>query len=1110
MAAVMRDVAWGATGLGSVEGWSERLKSTVGLILPCQYPMAIYWGEEGYLLYNDPWRPIVGNKHPWALGRPGAEVWSEIWDVVGPIFEEVRRTAKGSWKSDQLLLMHRYGYTEECYFDYTFSPIFGPSGEVEGILNVVAETTYRVLNERRSRLVREIACRTLDARNVSHVYTASLDALATDREDVPFALLYRAEKNGSEFRLVGASGLAANTPAALPRLDAGSSAGWPVAECLASGEDGFVVRNLSPIQSGWPEPVTSAVMAPLRASDGIVGLLILGTSPRLALDGTYADFLRSVARGVELALNRALSAEAERERAETLAELDKAKTQFFSNVSHEFRTPLTLMLGPLEDALSDTAHPLPWIHRERHELVHRNALRLLKLVNSLLDFARIEAGRVQAVFEPTPLGELTRDLASVFRSAIEKAGVRFVVSIDEVREPVFVDREMWEKVVLNLLSNALKFTFEGEIEVRFEGNVEGVFLSVRDTGTGIPEAEQGNLFRRFHRIEGARGRSHEGTGIGLALIQEIVRLHGGVITVESKAEEGSTFRVFLPFGSAHLPKEQLGRKRESSATSTRSAAFVEEALGWLPPSHRGGSLSLDATTLTEKTALDGSVSRNEDASRTIYVADDNADMRAYVAGLLSPHWNVEVFEDGSALLEAALRKPPDLVLSDVMMPRLDGFALLRALRAAPETSRVPIVLLSARAGEEAVIGAVEAGADEYLVKPFSAKELVARVRAQLQLSALSAEVDRQKERLFAVLMQAPVGICVLEGPEHVYVLSNPIHERLANIRGRSILGKPIREALPDLDPAYFAFLDEVYRSGVPKMGTNSRVPYENDDGTAGELFVDFVFHPKRDAEGAVDGILVVVSEVTDRVLAQRRADEAVAALREHARELGRSNAELAQFAYVASHDLKEPLRGVRTHLQFVRRCLGAEISGRIAEHMDFAMEASERMYRLIDDLLEFARVGVSKEKPVVVDTSALVSDLLVALGAQIEETGARVEVGVLPSVEAVPTEIRQLFQNLLENAIKYHGKEPPRVWVEGRREGSRVHFTVRDNGIGIAPEYATKVFELFQRLHHRDQYPGTGIGLAICKKIVEQSGGKIWVERADAGGAAFQLTLPAA
>ncbi|HVY26003.1 MAG TPA: ATP-binding protein [Polyangiaceae bacterium] len=408
-----------------------------------------------------------------------------------------------------------------------------------------------------------------------------------------------------------------------------------------------------------------------------------------------------------------------------LGELDAAKTAFFSNVSHEFRTPLTLLLGPLESALLAPATPLGLPELKG---MHRNALRLLRLVNSLLDFSRLEAGRVDAHFAPTDLAQLTAGLAGSFQSLLDDAGLRLIVDCPPLPEPVYVDAAQWEKIVLNLISNAFKFTFSGEIEVRMRWHGDSVKLSVRDTGTGIPEHELPLIFERFRRVEGAKGRSFEGTGIGLSLVWELAQLHGGSVQVTSVIDLGSTFVVSIPTGRAHLPAERVLEQSQDADDQELLESHLLEARQWL----RSSSAPPD-TLPVEADPLPHEAGEAERRSKVL-VVDDNADMRDYIAQLLSATWNVRVAVNGRAALEAAIAERPDLVLSDVMMPEMDGVQLLQALRAHDSTRTVPVILLSARAGEDARLVGLETGADDYLVKPFAARELLARVRTQLEVA----------------------------------------------------------------------------------------------------------------------------------------------------------------------------------------------------------------------------------------------------------------------------------------------------------------------------------------------------------------------------------------
>ncbi|MCW2286165.1 PAS domain S-box-containing protein [Rhodoblastus acidophilus] len=298
-----------------------------------------------------------------------------------------------------------------------------------------------------------------------------------------------------------------------------------------------------------------------------------------------------VCEGRDVTEQRRLEAEVRRQRQE-LARLDQLKTQFFTNVSHEFRAPLTLMLGPAADALADAEEPLGPRQRRRITLMQRNATRLLKLVNTLLDFSRLEAGRAQASCEPTDLAALTTDLASNFRSVIERAGLRFIVDCPPLPQPAYVDCDMWERIVFNLVSNAFKFTHQGEIAVTLRADNSSASLAVSDTGIGIPAEALSHIFDRFHRVEGSRGRSHEGSGIGLALAQELARLHGGEITVESAPGEGSRFSVTVPLGGPRLTSNGVGVASTLASTATAATAYVEEALQWLPDQGGGQRVRL--------------------------------------------------------------------------------------------------------------------------------------------------------------------------------------------------------------------------------------------------------------------------------------------------------------------------------------------------------------------------------------------------------------------------------------------------------------------------------------------------------------------------------------
>ncbi len=498
--------------------------------------------------------------------------------------------------------------------------------------------------------------------------------------------------------------------------------------------------HCSPLaQAGQPRPI---------------GFFIAGLNPFRPFDEDYRSFASLFAGQLTAGLNNAHAYEAERRRAESLAEIDRAKTTFFSNVSHEFRTPLTLMLGPLLDTLSQQNGPLPPRAAEELAVVHRNGLRLLKLVNTLLDFSRIEAGRVQVSYVPTDLAAFTAELASVFRSAIDKAGLTLTIDTPTLAEPAYIDRDMWEKIVLNLLSNAFKFTLDGGITVRLHQDGDWIRLAVQDTGTGIPESELPRLFERFHRVEGSRGRTHEGTGIGLALVLELVKLHGGTVAVESTLGQGTAFTVSIPAGSDHLPPERISAPRSLASTAVGYNAYIEEAFRWIPQSGSDSHASAPRATQNDMVFTGGGSPATTSERPRILIADDNADMRDYLRRLLSDRYDVIAAPDGEEALRLAAARPPVLILSDVMMPNLDGFGLLKAIRADAALAAVPFILLSARAGEEATLEGIRAGADDYLVKPFSARELTTRIDALIERKRFERELAATEQRLKSALAAA--------------------------------------------------------------------------------------------------------------------------------------------------------------------------------------------------------------------------------------------------------------------------------------------------------------------------------------------------------------------
>jgi len=465
MGALARALDWCQGPVGPVDTWPQSLRTALSILLESKFPMLLCWGPQFIQFYNDPFRPILGaTKHP-ALGKSTRETFAEAWHIVGPLFAQVMG-GQAVGVEDMLVPLDRYGFLEECYFHYSYSPIRDESGDVAGVLVTCTETTARVLAERRLGMLRELASQAAESQDEPTAWRRSAGTLAASAVDLPFALIYALDRDGTTASLIGNAPRALGPPAIT--LD-DEAAAWPLVRAIMSGEPELVRdvrRRVGDHAAGpWPELVESAMVLPI-ARPGLprpYGLLVAGISPRLALNDKYRDFLTLVADQIATAIANARAHDEEKQRSEALLELDRQKTAFFSNVSHEFRTPLTLMLAPLEEALDQATGGLD---RPQVELVCRNATRLLRLVNNLLDFSRIEAGRSQVSFEPTDLAELTRDLASTFASVMEQAGLAFEIDCPPLAAAVHVDRGMWEKILLNLLSNAFKFTFRGGVRVQ--------------------------------------------------------------------------------------------------------------------------------------------------------------------------------------------------------------------------------------------------------------------------------------------------------------------------------------------------------------------------------------------------------------------------------------------------------------------------------------------------------------------------------------------------------------------------------------------------------------------------------------------------------------------
>jgi PAS domain S-box-containing protein len=1365
---LIREFNWSQTPLGPITSWSQSLRTTINLMLNSTNPIWIGWGPENTFLYNDAYIDVLGiNKHPWALGRPASVVWEEIWDVCGPMSDKVYNEAKSTVGNDVQLFMNRGDFMEEVYYSFNYSPVFDENGKVSGLFCPNFETTPKILSVRRTRTLSELAAKALAEKTISAACSTAASTLAKNTEDIPFAVIYLLDAAGRFAIRKQITGLKQDHLYFPEKIDFSKpdKCATQIAIERVCDKSAFTVADygntdLLPLGMAG-EKVTSAAAYPLVVSGKPIGAVVFGISPNLRFDNEYSTFFEMASAQVSKALQNATAIEDERRRLEELAELDKAKTAFFSNISHEFRTPLTLMLGPLEDLMQN--YSLESKEQQIVETTHRNALRLLKLVNTLLDFSLVESGRLKARFAPVKLSKITENLAGNFRSIIEKAGMTFNVEVAEISESVFVDRQMWEKIVFNLLSNAFKYTLHGSIALQLYKDNGHVILKVTDTGVGIPEKELPNMFSRFHRIHSVTGRSYEGSGIGLSMIRELVLQHGGEISVVSTEGTGSSFTVTIPLGSGHLPQEQV-YDAENIAEETVSGHYVTEA---------GVLLDIENDTPQGK---------NIASKDTVLIADDNADMRRHLTSILESDYNIITVANGKEALDLAAELNPALILSDIMMPVMDGIEMLKEIKKNPVTAMIPVVLLTARAGEESRIEGYETGADDYLVKPFSAKELTARIRSQIKITQTR---DHIRKQLHNVFMQAPMAVSILRGSDFVVEMANPYMLELWGKDLPMVLNKPLAEALPEaVDQGFDKLLTQVFETGESYIDEECPF-YHNRDGAVKQMYIKFIYKAMYDEEGNAAGIIVVAHDVTQQVAARKSVEESEAKFRhliqkapmgiiilkgpdlifeeandrylqyrgktarqiigkpmtvaipqlkgtaiernimtvlktgkdqihkevaadvekngknethyyntiyqpliennaitgviliiddtteeviarklkeqnekdlqlvletmphmafrgeadgklnyynrkyyeytgltfEEAKgdgwqkaihpdildkmkhdwqqavkdgveygetflirrkdgmyrwhlsrvvalhdeqgnvtqwigtmtdihdqkvfsekleamvnhrteelhrsntllamknaELEQSNRELESFNYIASHDLQEPLRKIRTFINMLGDQKRNENFDMYLSKID---SSADRMSQLINAVLSYSRLSASSEIFVPTDLSEILRQVITDFELILEEKEATIESTSLMTIDAVPFQINQLFCNLISNSLKYNRKKPViKISCDvvhgydisefiGKDIGQKfVEIRFTDNGIGFEEQYSRQIFKLFQRLHGRTEYTGTGIGLSICKRIVDKHNGYIRAESVLGEGATFIILLP--
>ncbi|ORX86569.1 hypothetical protein K493DRAFT_307056 [Basidiobolus meristosporus CBS 931.73] len=1097
MGEMLRNYDWNNSSLGPVTKWPQSLLSAVSLCMASTLPMAVWWGPRFTIIYNDGYCGAAGQKHPAMFGQEGPVHWEELWEGIGPS-AELAMQGTNSYVEDDLLLMTRRGYLEETYITWSYIPIRQEDGTVGGFLNPYIEVTERILAERRLKTLRDFNSEINLAKDAREVFDSIGKVLSENPYDVPFAALYthmaldsdEIEESYDEasstntkldsLHLVQTVGMPEDHPSIFSSIRlAPAFHANPVQDAMRLAYESKKIVKIKlgewfgevPIR-GWDTAARELIASPIMGSnkDGVLGVLVMGLNARTEYDENYKTFIDLVCRQTGSAIINISAYEEEMRRFKELAAIDRAKTAFFSSVSHELRTPLTLILGPVKDMLLE--RDLAPETKTKLTYMNRNAERLLRLVNLLLDFSKIEAGRMQATFHETNLGKFTADLASMFRSAIEKGGVQFEVDCERMERNVWVDRDMWEKIVFNLIGNAFKFTMKGSITVKLASSEDDshAILSVADTGDGIPSHEIMRVFERFHRVEGRRGRSHEGTGIGLALTQELAKLHGGTVGVTSEFGKGSTFTVHIPLGCSHLSQDRLveasevkDNDAEMDMPSRYGQSFVEEARNWLPSSDEDSTEYRSNTSSTDSNAGGSVTFPVVSRGCRVLLVDDNVDMRKYIKCILEKWWRVTEAEDGEQAYQMAIADPPDLIVSDVMMPNLDGYGLLKLLRTQPLTKFVPLILLSAQAGEEARVDGLSAGADDYLVKPFSAKELVARVHTHLELGKLRVELERMvKERTKELIASearyktltklSPVGIFRTDLEGNVTYTN----DKWWSISGHNReLDPTAADFMCSIHPDDFEFVNRTWKE-AQRTQTGSAVEFRwkwaNGDShwCFSEMIVEY------DNEMRPCGFVGALTDLTERKILEQERLSAVRLAEQQQRHRAEEAEEVKRqqelYIDMTCHELRNPLNGIyhsadllHESLEKMQKEVRQESIRKVANWLEKEIEddldvvdtitlCAQHQKKIADDVLHMSKINMNllvlsktKLRPIEVVTNVIrmfeteVRLKEIDLKFVLAEGYTRMKVDW---VKGDPTRFTQILINFVTNAIRFTERVP--------------------------------------------------------------------------------------
>jgi signal transduction histidine kinase/CheY-like chemotaxis protein len=693
--ATARAVRWEETPLGRPEGWPSTLKTILATMFRARQPMFLWWGPDLIQFYNDAYLPSFGQgKHPRAMGQQGRECWQEIWPIIGPQIDDVMERGIGSWNEDSLVPIMRNGRNEEVYWMYTYSPVFGESGRVEGTLVICTETTNRVLGERRAHMLHALVGETSVAGDSASLTAKALEIIGRATADIPFAGIYEQGPAGGQF--VRGATVGMDAPAA---SDVAARIGAALARRAGTGP--FLISSGEPVAPAPDAAPDNAVrdvyIAPLPARSGETpSFLVMGLSPQLSIDEPYRRFLEQVSGHLQLAKTRvdqgadraasererrSLVEQTDAEREELLGELQsasRAKDEFLAMLGHELRNPLSPIITALRLMRQKSQGVVP---REQ-QVIERQVNHLTRLVDDLLDVSKIARGKVELRREIVDVCDVTAKAVEMASDLLEQRHHRLAIHCEKGRFLCYADPIRLAQVIANLLTNAARYTDPGgDIQLTVVAQDSHVLLTVEDNGIGIAAEMLPRVFNLFEQAARSADRAQGGLGIGLALVKNLVALHGGTVSAHSDGlGRGSRFTVSLPAAR--------GQTAGEGAILTRPA----------PAAGRTGR---------------------------VLIVDDNLDAAELLQRALEESgYAVEMATDPITALDVAARFAPEVAILDIGLPVIDGYELATRLLALPEAADCRLIALTGYGQEHDRRRSLDAGFHEHLVKPVDVDRLV--------------------------------------------------------------------------------------------------------------------------------------------------------------------------------------------------------------------------------------------------------------------------------------------------------------------------------------------------------------------------------------------------